>query len=35
MNEILAGARSRARRFRFQSHYIFYTQEPDHMLIRA
>jgi toxin ParE1/3/4 len=23
------------RRFRFQSHYIFYTQEPDHILIRA
>ena len=23
------------RRFRFQSHYIFYTQEPDHVLIRT
>lgn len=23
------------RRFRFQSHHIFYTQEPDHILIRA
>ncbi len=23
------------RRFRFQSHYVFYTQEPDHLLIRA
>lgn len=23
------------RRFRFQSHYVFYTQEPDHILIRA
>ena len=23
------------RRFRFQSHYIFYTQEPDHILIRG
>jgi toxin ParE1/3/4 len=22
------------RRFRFQSHYIFYTQEADHVLIR-
>ena len=25
----------RYRRFRFQSHYIFYTQESDHVLIRA
>ena len=23
------------RRFRFQSHYIFYTEEADHVLIRA
>ena len=23
------------RRYRFQSHYIFYTGEPDHVLIRA
>lgn len=23
------------RRFRFQSHYIFYTEERDHVLIRA
>jgi toxin ParE1/3/4 len=23
------------RRFRFQSHYIFYSQEADHVLIRA
>jgi len=23
------------RRFRFQSHYIFYTEETDHVLIRA
>jgi toxin ParE1/3/4 len=23
------------RRFRFQSHYIFYTPEPDHVLIRT
>ena len=23
------------RRFRFQSHYIFYSQEPDHVLVRA
>jgi len=23
------------RRFRFQSHYIFYTDEADHVLIRA
>jgi toxin ParE1/3/4 len=30
-DELVAGYR----RFRFQSHYIFYTQEPDHILIRA
>jgi toxin ParE1/3/4 len=23
------------RRFRFQSHYVFYTEEADHVLIRA
>jgi toxin ParE1/3/4 len=23
------------RRFRFQSHYVFYTEDPDHVLIRA
>ena len=23
------------RRFRFQSHYVFYTEEGEHMLIRA
>jgi toxin ParE1/3/4 len=23
------------RRFRFQSHYIFYSEEPDHVLIHA
>jgi toxin ParE1/3/4 len=23
------------RRFRFQSHYIFYSEEPDHVLIRS
>jgi plasmid stabilization system protein ParE len=23
------------RRFRFQPHYIFYTEEADHVLIRA
>ena len=30
-DELVAGFR----RFRFQSHYIFYTQEPDYVLIRA
>jgi toxin ParE1/3/4 len=30
-DEIVAGYR----RFRFQSHYVFYTQEPDHVLIRT
>lgn len=30
-SELLAGAR----RFRFQSHVIFYTEEPDGVLIRA
>jgi toxin ParE1/3/4 len=30
-DELVAGYR----RFRFQSHYIFYTKEPDHVLIRA
>ena len=30
-DEIVAGYR----RFRFQSHYIFYTAEADHVLIRA
>lgn len=25
----------RFRRFRFQSHYIFYTEEADHIIIRA
>jgi toxin ParE1/3/4 len=23
------------RRFRFQSHYVFYTEEPEYVLIRA
>jgi toxin ParE1/3/4 len=31
VDELVAGYR----RFRFQSHYIFYTEEPDHVLIRA
>jgi toxin ParE1/3/4 len=26
---------SRHRRFRFQAHYIFYTEEPGHIVIRA
>lgn len=30
-DELAAGYR----RFRFQSHYIFYTEEADHILIRA
>jgi toxin ParE1/3/4 len=30
-DELVAGYR----RFRFQSHYIFYTEEADHVLIRA
>lgn len=30
-DEIVSGYR----RFRFQSHYIFYTEERDHVLIRA
>jgi toxin ParE1/3/4 len=30
-DELVAGYR----RFRFQSHYIFYTEENDHVLIRA
>jgi toxin ParE1/3/4 len=30
-DELVAGYR----RFRFQSHYIFYTQGSDHVLIRA
>jgi toxin ParE1/3/4 len=30
-DELIAGFR----RFRFQSHYVFYTQESDHVLIRA
>jgi hypothetical protein len=29
-NELVPGHR----RFRFQSHYIFYTEETDHVLIR-
>jgi toxin ParE1/3/4 len=23
------------RRYRYQSHYVFYTEEPDHIVIRA
>ena len=30
-DELVAGFR----RFRFQSHYIFYSEEADHILIRA
>ena len=30
-DELVAGYR----RFRFQSHYIFYTEEADHVLIRT
>lgn len=30
-DELLPGYR----RFRFQSHYVFYTEETDHVLIRA
>ena len=30
-DELVAGYR----RFRFQAHYIFYTEEADHVLIRA
>lgn len=26
---------ARHRRFRFQAHYVFYTEEPAHILIRA
>ena len=35
LGKALKGFESSLRRYRFQSHYIFFNVEPDHVLIRA